>query len=107
MLILLDYIVARFKRPCHLGLTDVPASVYEVKILLSSSELRSLVNMLPVDILMIGEMQYCEDTNRAKALMSALSVTAWYNESALSDKAKDPKHLVFRKYPLSFLRECR
>ncbi|KAF2252744.1 hypothetical protein BU26DRAFT_560100 [Trematosphaeria pertusa] len=102
--ILLDHLVALFERygtPRH-----VPAAVHEIKVLLSSSSLWTLVELFPLDILTHGEMRYCADTNRAVAIMSALGVTDWYTRRSSVHVEQDPKDLVLGKYPLSFLREC-
>lgn len=101
--ILLDQIIALFSRPQGPRLTLCPPTVYELRLVLNSSNMSTLLTMSPVDILGLGQMRYCANTDRAVAIMSALGTTEWYTKTNI--KSSSPKELVGEQYPLAFLRK--
>ncbi|KAF2733406.1 hypothetical protein EJ04DRAFT_524581 [Polyplosphaeria fusca] len=103
--ILLDHIVALFESLGPLKL-KVPASVHELLLLLNSSNLRTLLRMKPVDILILGDMRYCANTDRALAIMSALGATKWHDRRSNHNVDSRPEDLVLGKFQLQFLKEC-
>jgi len=102
----LDHLVALFEMPSLPRLKDVSASVHEIKLIFNLSGLRTLNKLYPTQVLMLGEMRYCSNTDRAVAIMSALGTTEWYNQSLSGSTQSTPDTLVNGKYQLVFLREC-
>jgi hypothetical protein len=103
--ILLDYIIALLSRPHGPRASHVPAAVYELRMILGSSRMSDLLIMSPVDILGLGQMRYCANTDRAVAIMSVLGVTNWFNEKEDHDSQPSQEDLVGGQYPLDFLQE--
>jgi len=103
--VLLDHIVALFESLGPLKL-KVPASVHEILLLLNISSMRTLLRMTPIDVLILGEMRYCANTDRALAIMSALGATAWHDGRSHHVVDCQPEDLVAGKFQLEFLREC-
>ena len=103
--ILLDDIIALLSRPHGPRLPHVPAAVYELRILLGSSRMSELLIMSPVDILGLGQMRYCANTDRAVAIMSALGVIDWFNEQKDHGSKCSREELVGGQYPLAFVQE--
>ncbi|KAI0456528.1 hypothetical protein F5B21DRAFT_468055 [Xylaria acuta] len=88
----------------------------------------ALISRSPAAICANANVRYCESTNRAPAIMSALGVTDWYTQSTLSSatsssgspalnplpvrrgsvrKSKSPTEAtVLGMYPLKFLQEA-
>lgn len=102
--ILLDHIIALLSRPAAPRLPYVPAAVDDLSMILGSSRMSGLLIMTPVDILGLGQMRYCANTDRAVAIMSALGVTDWFNGGG-HDSEPQPENLVGGQYPLEFLHE--
>jgi hypothetical protein len=103
--ILLDDIIALLSRPHGPQVSHVPAAVYELRMLLGSSRMSDLLIMSPVDILGLGQMRYCTNTDRAVAIMSALGVIDWFNEQKEHDSKRSLEELVGGQYPLAFVQE--
>ncbi|KAL1639157.1 hypothetical protein SLS58_008244 [Diplodia intermedia] len=89
-----------------------PWAVQEVEGILARTAMHKLLEMSPIDILVFGDQRYCEDNQRAKAIMSALGVTNWFfNEQiptigqASSGQVNTP--LVEGRYPFAFINEAR
>lgn len=89
-----------------------PQAIVELIGILDLTGMHKLLGLGPIDVLLLGNQRYCEDTNRAIAIMSVLGSTDWYGSrvSATEDiKRKDlaTLHFVYQRYPTEFLQEVR
>lgn len=62
-----------------------------------------LVDRSPAVICSVANLRYCQEKNRAPAIMSALGVTGWFKRRP---SPQAPAALVLENYPLEFLREA-
>lgn len=72
--------------------------------LLDLSGLDHLLNASRTTILMLGNQRYCQD-NRAEAIMSAIGVTDWFEQSRRGTRDQEASSQP-SDYPLAFVREA-
>jgi hypothetical protein len=90
----------------------LPRGVYEIGAIFQRTNLHKLLEMSAVDIIIMGNQRWCADANRAKAIMSALGATGWYQkycqQLSASVAVEDLlETFIDRRYPVQFAREVQ
>ncbi|KAI0854858.1 hypothetical protein F4860DRAFT_520410 [Xylaria cubensis] len=107
----LDSIIALMNAVCPSipRFFDLPLAVFEVVAIFTKTALHKLNDMSPIDVLAFGNQRYCEDANRALAIMSALGTTSWYTAFRQRAASASPEQLVSTfvhgRYPVEFIKE--
>ncbi|KAI0192385.1 hypothetical protein EV127DRAFT_362959 [Xylaria flabelliformis] len=107
----LDSIIALMNAVCSSipRFFDLPLAVFEVVAIFTKTALHKLNDMSPIDVLAFGNQRYCEDANRALAIMSALGTTSWYIAFRQRATSASPEQLVSTfvhgRYPVEFIKE--
>ena len=92
-----------WKKNIYDSLPEVPPAVTELVSLMETTSLLEILDLDPLDILTVASNRYCME-RRAEAIMSAIGVTNWYQETP---KELREQNLVLGTYPIQFLREIR
>lgn len=91
--------------------STLPLSVHELLGVFMKTAMHKLLEMSPIDIINFGNQRYCQDENRAVAIMSALGTTDWYEPfrklAAGSSSEQLVSSFVHRRYPVQFLNEAK
>ncbi|KAF2726901.1 hypothetical protein EJ04DRAFT_582391 [Polyplosphaeria fusca] len=101
----LGYIIAIVSRSAmSLSSEELPMGPTQLFQVLEISEMLTLLDMSPLDVIIFGNQRYCQDNNRAVAIMSALGFTDWYTQHH-----QDPQTTVYLedRYPLEFISEAK
>lgn len=91
---------------------NYPLAVVELIGILDITGMHKLLGLGPIDVLLLGNQRYCEDANRAVAIMSVLGSTDWYDSRLAQTEDVKGNHMdslqfVYRRYPVEFLNEVR
>lgn len=91
---------------------NYPLAVVELIGILQVTGMHKLLGLGPIDVLLLGNQRYCEDANRAVAIMSVLGATDWYDSRVariedVKGNDMDSLQFVYRRYPVEFLNEVR
>ena len=107
----LDHTLALIKTVHTIRNEDLPTAVYELVSIVGKTLFIKLLWMTPIDLLTLGHKRYCQDANRATAIMSALGTTDWYQEyHRRTQHIKEDdlvRTFIEQKYPLEILSEVK
>ncbi len=91
--------------------SDTPLAVYELLGIFKETAMYKLLHLTPIHVLTLGNQRYCEDPNRAIAIMSVLDVISWYptyRQQASGMKNEDLVPIfIDKRYPIEFVEELK